>query len=117
MTLIEVVIGLSLFTAFSASAFLALETSSRSYRTETVVTRLDSQAHEALDEVCGRLEEADFASITPPAVLAPASASTIDFQRARGFAGGAVQWGPTERLAYETDPGDPANGVDDDGEA
>src|SRR5262245_41176110 len=55
MTLVEVVIGLALFTGVAASAFLALETSSRSYRTETVVSRLDSLAHGALDEVGERL--------------------------------------------------------------
>jgi len=116
MTLIEVVIGLGLFSAVAASAFLALETSSRSYRTEGVVARLDSLARKTLDEVCERLREADFDSLTPAAVASPASATSVDFQRARGYAAGAVQWGPTERLAFEHEPTDPDNGLDDDGD-
>jgi len=118
MTLVEIVIGLTLFTAFATSAFLAIERSSHSYRTESVVARLDAQTREALDEASERLREADFDSVTPlpVAATAPASASSIDFQRARGFVGGLVDWGPTERLAFEHDPTDADDGLDNDGD-
>jgi hypothetical protein len=115
-TLIEVVMGLTLFTAFAASAFLAIETSSRSYRTESVIARLDARAREALDDASGRLREADFDSVTPEPVVRPASASSVDFQRTRSFVNGGVVWGPTERLAFEYDPIDPDDGLDNDGD-
>ena len=115
-TLVEITLGLTLFTAFAASAFLALESSSSTYRTETVAARLDGRTRKLLDDIAERLREADFDSLTPPIDPAPgANASTVDFQRARGFAGGIVQWGPTERLALEYEPGDPDDGIDNDG--
>lgn len=115
MTLLEVVMAMTLFAAFASSVFLALDLSSSSYRTETLAARLDATARETLDELCERLRGADYDSITPP-VLKPGSASSIDFQRARGFAGGAVSWGPTERLALEAEAGELDDGLDNDGD-
>ena len=114
MTLVEVAMALTLFTAFASSVFLAIDLSSASYRTEAVTARLDSLAREALDQISERLRGTDFDSITPPPQLAPASADSIDFQRVRGVAGGAVQWGPTERLAFEYEPAEPNDGLDND---
>ena len=115
-TLVEVALGLTLFTTFAASAFLALESSSSTYRTETVAARLDARTRKLLDDVSERLREADFDSLTPPIDVADpsVSTSTVDFQRVRGFAGGNVQWGPTERVAFEYEPDDPDDGIDND---
>src|SRR5262249_20398121 len=101
---------------FASSAFLAIEASSRSYHDETAGAHLDFLAHEALDDVAERLLAADFTSLTPPPVAPPGSASTVDFQCDRGFQNGAVVWGPVERLTFESDPLDPENGIDDDGD-
>ena len=116
MTLVEVVLGLTLFCAFASSAYLALQTSSSSYRTETAAAHLDFLAQKALDDVSDHLRAADFASITPPPTLAPNSTATIDFQGSRGFVDGAVEWGPVERLTFESDPSDPDDGLDNDGD-
>jgi hypothetical protein len=116
MTLVEVVLGLTLFATFASSVFLAVDLSSSSYRTETVAARLDSQARKVLDGLSERLRETDFETITPAPLAAPASADTIDFQRARGFAGGVTQWGPTERLAFEYETGEADDGLDNDGD-
>ena len=116
MTLVEVVLGLTLFCAFASSAYLALQTSSSSYRTETAAAYLDFLAQKALDDVSDHLRAADFASITPPPTLAPNSTATIDFQGSRGFVDGAVEWGPVERLTFESDPSDPDDGLDNDGD-
>lgn len=114
MTLLEVVLGLTLFTAFATSAFLAIEASASSYRTETLAAHLDFLAREALDDVADHLRAADFDSITPPPLEAPSSASTLDFQGALGFRNGAVDWGPVERLTFEQDVTDPQDGLDND---
>ena len=114
MTLVEVVLGLALFTAFASSAFLAIEASANSYRTETVVAHLDFLAREALDDVADHLRAADFDSITPPPLGAPSSASSLDYQGALGFRNGAVEWGPVERLTLEPDPTDAEDGLDND---
>jgi len=116
MTLVEVTIGMVLFAGFATSVFLAVESSAGSYRTEATAARLDAKAREAMDAVTTYLREADFASISPPAVAAPASASSLDFQRAIGFGGGEVAWGLTERLAFELDPGEIEDGLDNDGD-
>jgi hypothetical protein len=114
MTLVEMVMAATLFVAFASSVFLAVDLSSASYRTETVSARLDSLARETMDELSERLRGSDFDSITPEPQPAPASASSIDFQRSRGFAGGGPTWGPTERVAFEYEPADPDDGVDND---
>ena len=114
MTLVEVVIGLTLFVAFASSAFLAIEASASSYRTETAAAHLDFLARQALDDVADHLRAADFDSITPPPLVAPSSASSLDFQGALGFQNGAVEWGPVERLTFEPDPADPEDGLDND---
>lgn len=116
MTLVEMVMATTLFVAFASSVFLAVDLSSASYRTETVTARLDSLAREAMDELSERLRGSDFDSITPEPQLAPVSASSIDFQRSRGFAGGGPNWGPTERVAFEYEPADPDDGLDNDGD-
>jgi hypothetical protein len=46
----------------------------------------------------------------------PFSTATVDFQRPADFAGGAVVWDVTERLALEPSPEDPVDGNDNDGD-
>jgi hypothetical protein len=118
MTLLEVMLGLALFTAFASSAFFALEASASSYRTETTVAHLAFLAGKAMDDVAEHLREADFDALLPApgGVAPPASASSIDFQTANGFANGAATWGPVERLALEPEPEDATDGVDNDGD-
>jgi hypothetical protein len=114
MTLVEVVLGLALFMTFASAAFLALESSASSYHNETAAAHLDFLARKALDDVAEHLQAADFDSFVPAPVAAPGSASRVDFQAARGFAGGAIEWGPIERLDFEPDASDAPNGLDDD---
>lgn len=114
-TLVEVVLGLSLFCVFASSAFLAMDSSSRSFRTEAAAVNLDYLSRKALDEVCDRMRAADFNSITPaPAVGAPFS--TLSFEVAIGFdaVNGEPAWGPVETLSWESDPTDPDDGIDND---
>jgi hypothetical protein len=115
-TLVELTLSLALFSSFAGTVFLAVDAAAGAYGTEATASRLDARARLTLDAATNCLREADFASLTPPAVAPPASASSLDFERSLGFAGGAVQWGPTERLTFEPDPGDPEDGLDNDGD-
>jgi hypothetical protein len=115
LTLVEVVLGLALFTTFASAAFMALEASASSYRTETSAAHLDFLARKALDDVAEHLQAADYDSFVPAPVTDPGeSATRVDFQCARGFSGGAIEWGPIERLDLEPDASDAPNGLDDD---
>jgi len=116
MTLIEVVLGLTIFSAFASTAFLAIGASAHAYRTENVAAHLAFLARKSLDDVGERLRATDFDSISPAPVAAPSSAATIEFQTAVGFKGGATEWGPVQRLTLEADPGDPADTLDNDGD-
>ena len=115
-TLVEVTIGAALLATFAGTAFLAVDLSARSYGTEAVMARLDASARQALEEATGLLQAADFDSLTPPPVAAPASSPTLDFQSSRGFVNGAVVWSPVERLVLEPEPGDADDGIDNDGD-
>lgn len=118
MTLVEVSMALTLLFVFTGATFLAVNRSSAAYRVEAVRARLGARAQRALDEVAQRLREADFSSITPPAVGAPSSTTRLDFQRARGFddATGTVQWGLVERIVLEYDPLETDDDADNDGD-
>jgi prepilin-type N-terminal cleavage/methylation domain-containing protein len=115
-TLLEVTIAMAVLLTTMGGIFMVVEGSSRTYRTETVSAQLDVRARRALDRICAYLQAADYSSLTPPPVLAPASSTALDFQRARGFEAGEIVWGPTERLALEPDPGDADDGLDNDGD-
>jgi hypothetical protein len=115
-TLVELTIGMTLFTSVAGALFLAFDLSAGSYGAEATGARLDAQARHALDVLGNYLREADLDSLTPAGVEPPDSATLLDYQRPDGFAGGLVTWGPTERITLELDAGEAANGLDDDGD-
>ena len=113
-TLIEVALASSLLVVVGSTAILAARSTTQAYRTETTIAELDRVGRQAMAEVEAGLQAADADAITPAAVQAPFSSSSVEFARCTGFAGGAIQFGPPERLAFEQDPLDPDDGVDDD---
>ncbi len=103
----------TLFVLVAASAFRVVDAAVRAYRTESVSAHLDGLARKALDEICEHLRAADWNAVTPQGLE---STPVVDFQRSLGFANDAPVWGPTERLVFEYDPGDPDDGADNDGD-
>ncbi len=114
MTLIELAIAAVLLVLTAWSAILFVQSTSHAYRTETVSAELDRLARETLDAIETNLRPADQAAILPVAAQAPASLSSVGYQRGIGFLGGVIQWGNPERIQFEYDAADPDDGVDND---
>jgi hypothetical protein len=115
-TLIEVAVASSLLVVVGSTAILAARSTNQAYRTETAIAELERVGRQAMAEVEAGLRAADAGAVTPAAVQSPFSSSSVEFARCTGFAGGAIQFGPPERLVFEQDPLDPDDGVDDDGD-
>src|SRR5262245_47463761 len=115
-TVMEILLGVVLLAVVSTPVALAVGGAVRAYRSESAVARLDGRAQDAIAQITERLQQADQAAVTPAGVAAPASTAVIDFQRALDFVDDAVVWSNPERLALEADPGDPADGLDNDGD-
>ena len=115
-TLLETVIASTLLVLFGGTALLVTNSANRSFRTEVVSSELESAARRALADVTEYLRTADANAVTPPGMTSPVSTSVVNYRRGLGFVGGAVQWGDPERITFEYDPGDPDDGVDNDGD-
>lgn len=117
-TLIEALIASAMLVMIGSTALLVSETATRSFRTETQASELEIAARTALGKIAALLRSANAAAILPPAVAAPQSLSQFDFRRSTGYDDvlDMVKWGDPERLTFEYDPGDPDDGVDNDGD-
>lgn len=117
-TLIEALIASAMLVMIGSTALLVSDTATRSFRTETQSSELEATARTALGKIAAYLRSADGGAINPPGVAAPDSTWWLDFRRGNGFddVADAVLWGDPERLTFEYDPGDPDDGVDNDGD-
>jgi len=112
VTLLEVAIASSLLVAFGGAAMLATETAGKSFRTEAAGANLDSAARKAMAGITERLRTADAVTVIA------FDEHTLNYRRGIGFdeATETMQLGNPEQLVFEYDPGDPDDGVDNDGD-
>lgn len=89
-------------------------TSDRTYRTGATAAHLEGQVETALERVVAELQVARRSSLTPDP-LPGAGSSSIEYVRPVGIVNGIVQWSSLRRLALELEPGEVANGRDDNG--
>ena len=108
-------IVITLLGAVVGSVLAVMRTSTRAYGVGTTDARLESLANQTLDQIASRLRSSQRATMTPT-LSAPFSSSQIDFQSSIGTAGGLTLWGPVERIGFQYSPGDPNDGVDNDGD-
>ena len=113
--LLESMVALTLFTAFIGGAIVLSNIVGRSYRTESVALELSTLSSDALGQIAHRLRSSDAQALTPP-FAAGVTTDTVDYLEGLGFDGAGVLWGPPEQLTFEYDPGDPDDGVDNDGD-
>lgn len=115
MTLMEIVLAITILMGVGGTIFLATQSLSSAFRTGSSLATLDSHARTGLNRVADLLEQAGPDTLGAPTSDPFSGEFEIVFQRALGFGGGVIQYGPVERIRVEPSPADPADGVDNDG--
>ena len=111
-TLVELSIVVALLGIVLTAMMTIGVTSDRTYRTGATAAHLEAQVETALARVVSELQVARRSSLTPDP-LPGLGASSIEYVRPIGIVNGIVQWSTTRRLALELEPGEIANGRDD----
>jgi hypothetical protein len=78
-------------------------------------TEVARNANSAMDRMASILADAGLTTIADD-LSAPTGASGFTFQVRKGYADGAITWGPATTLAWVSDPMDPRDDVDNDGD-
>jgi len=112
--LVEAIIAAALLGLFAGSAFMVANSATNSYRTRSTGSHLLMRAAEATERVADRLRPVDIGSVT--AVVGNLTlAEAIDFQRTELPSATPVV-PPIESLVVESEPTDPNDGIDNDGD-
>jgi len=115
MTLVELALSLSLAVGIGGTVYVASSSMTSAFRLGGAVARLDSQAHDALLAIAGRIEAAGPATLVPLLADPNLGETEVRFERVVGYADGLPQHAAPERIAYEPSPTDPPDGLDNDG--
>ncbi len=111
--LLQTALSLALLAVFLGSALVAANGSRQSYRSASVQVDLGRATRDTVEEVVERLRPADLGAVFPAA--APGTwTEFVDFQRFDPP--GAAQPSPPESFVLESEPDDPEDGVDNDGD-
>jgi hypothetical protein len=115
-TLVESAFAIVLLTLFAGGSLLLVGSTRDAYRTESVTMELNETGRSTFNRIAERLRSANSDTLTPVGIAAPASTSWISYFRSLGHDGTAVIWSDPEWIGFERDPGDPDDGVDNDGD-
>ncbi|MCA8982044.1 MAG: prepilin-type N-terminal cleavage/methylation domain-containing protein [Planctomycetes bacterium] len=115
-TIVELLVSMSLVSVMAGLAMMIQSTGNNALKSSTQQTEAESRARRGLDRVARELQRAVvmnmFTNFTP---LAPDSPS-LTYLSAAGLVNGVLVPGSITSIAWESDPRDPDNGVDDDGD-
>ncbi len=114
-SLVELLVSVALLGVVFASAGMVSSTSQGLYRQSTQSSSLETRARQAVDRVVDELSTM-VRTLSFPDPASPAWTETLDFQQALGVVGGALTWGPLERLVLELEDNEAADGNDNDGD-
>ena len=114
-SLVEVLISAALLGVVFASAGMVSSTSEGLYRQSSQSSSLETRARQAVDRVVDELSTM-VRTLSFPDPAEPGWSETLDFQQALGVVGGALTWGPLERLSLELEDNEAADGNDNDGD-
>jgi hypothetical protein len=115
-TLLEIIIAATILVLVLGVPGVMLTTSGRAYNATTASGQLDKDARRTLDGIARRLDASAVGRI-PQAAGGPGIPwSILEFQRVTGYAGGNPTWGGPERIVLVSEPGDPDDGMDNDGD-
>lgn len=114
VTLIETIIATILLASLVAGIYSVLFRGMDFYDQGVTAAGLDRRAQHALEQISDELVLSGLDVVTPVAIP-PYATGTITLQRNLGWSGDQVSWGPPTVFELQPDPGDPADGVDNNG--
>lgn len=113
-TLIEMLVVTAVLSLVIGSVAMVGLANGRAYRTGASAAQLEAQIAVAMDRVSRELSTAVLSSLAPDP--APGIGSEqIEYVQATGIQLGQVQWSPLRRLAFEHEPSELDDGLDNDG--
>ncbi|HTF87281.1 MAG TPA: hypothetical protein VK843_02650 [Planctomycetota bacterium] len=114
MTLVEVVITACVLAMLLGAVGNTVLHGNNAYKQGLSNAVLEGQTRRLLDRISSEFSDVDRSSLNPNP-LAPFWASTVDYARCQGWAGGAMLVGPTRRIQLALEAGEIDNGIDDNG--
>jgi prepilin-type N-terminal cleavage/methylation domain-containing protein len=113
-SLVEVLVASAIFSLVLAGTTLVVMTSSSTATDSSARNRVRDLARRAADRVADELVNAGAATLFPDPE--PDGTDNVVFATVTGVAAGVVGWSNPTRIAFEYDPGEVDDGVDNDGD-
>ena len=113
-TLVELLVAAALLILVFGSVALVGGTSQRAYRTGTVVSHLESQVAITMERIVSDLRTAGVDTLAPDPIQG-VGGRDVQYVQATGMQGGVVQWSPLRQLAFEYEPDELDDGIDNNG--
>ena len=115
-TAIELILSLSLASVVTASTVLATQRALGAYRSAQSTTHLDRDLRTAMDRIRWELMASGESVLFPTDFEDEYGTDDLTFQQVVSIQDGQATWGPTQRLVFEDEGGEPFDGVDNDGD-
>lgn len=114
LTQVEVVISAVLLTIIAGSVTVLMQSGVDTYGIGMSKGEIERQAARVLEILTEELSMSGDTVISPQAI-APSFTDNLTYQKNTGWNGTGIIWGPTQLLELRYDPGDPNDGVDNNG--
>lgn len=114
MSVLEVIIAATVLAMLLGAVGTTVLRGNTAYKQGLGNALLEGQARRLLDRIAAEFSDVDRSSLDPNPLL-PFWASTVDYARCRGWAGGAMLVGPLREIQLALEPGELDNGLDDNG--
>lgn len=113
-SILELLIAMMILTMLLGVIGMTVMRGGGAFKQGVAASVVEGQARRAVDRIADEFSGARVASLAPvPA--APFGASTLDFDESAGYAAGLVIPGTTSRIALQSHPSDPDDGIDNNG--
>jgi hypothetical protein len=114
LTVVEMAVSILVISVTAGIVTMSFGTSYGLWRSGSSARHLDRKSNRGLSKVIEVLQYADVSKLEP--VLLPGETSSyVSFQRSTGFVDGEQQWGQRIRIEWRSDPDDPVDAVDNNG--
>jgi type II secretory pathway pseudopilin PulG len=113
--MVEMIIATTVLAIFLSALGLAAVRSSDAYEEGAAAAELNAGLNRALEVIVREFEDVVRSELDPQP-LAPNGADSVDFRVATGYADDAILWGNERRIAWEIEPGEVDDGLDNDGD-